>query len=120
MHSNLEHPSNSDQIDAAMKKIGSRLQSVSNAVSIIPEFCGGIPLFLAGSADVGKLDRVFQKRPITHNLGVVDRKYIERVRSGEAEGTEVHVEKQEILETAKVTYSVLSEFHSKLFPAAGT
>jgi hypothetical protein len=108
---------NSDQIDAAMKKIGSRLQSVSNAVSIIPEFCGGISLFSTGSADEGKLDRVFQKRhPITHNLGVVDRKYIERVRSGEAEGTEVRVEKNEILETAKVTYSVLSEFHSKLFP----
>lgn len=108
----------SDQIDAAMKKIGSRLQSVSNAVSIIPEFCGGISLFIAGSADESKLDRIFQKRhPITHNLGVVDRKYIERVRSGEAEGTEVRVEKSEILETAKITYSVLSDFHDKLFPA---
>ncbi|MBI3852620.1 MAG: hypothetical protein HY298_20375 [Verrucomicrobia bacterium] len=108
----------SDEIDAAMKKIGSRLQSVSNAASIIPEFCGGISLFAAGSADEGKLDRVFQKRhPITHNLGVVDRKYIERVRSGEAEGKEVRVEKNEILETARITYSVLSEFHSKLFPA---
>jgi hypothetical protein len=108
----------SDQIDAAMKKIGSRLQSVSNAVSIIPEFCGGISLFAAGSADEVKLDRVFQKRhPIAHNLGVVDRKYIERVRSGEAEGTEVRVEKNEILETAQITYSVLSDFHDKLFPA---
>jgi len=108
----------SEQIDATMKKIGSRLQSVSNAVSIIPEFCDGISLFVSGSSDEAKLDRVFQKRhPITHNLGVVDRKYIERVRSGEAEGTEVRVEKAEILETAKITYSVLSEFHGKIFPA---
>lgn len=107
-----------EQIDAAMRKIGSRLQSVSNAVLIIPEFCGGISLFITDSNQQGKLDRVFQKRhPITHNLGVVDRKYIERVRSGEAEGTEVRVEKQEILETAKITHSVLSDFHSKLFPA---
>ncbi len=108
-------------IDAVMKKIGSRLQSVSNAVRIAPEFCDGASLFAAGSADESKLNRVFQKRhPITHNLGVVDRKYIERVRSGEAEGTEVRVEKNEIRETAQVTYSVLSEFHSKLFPAATT
>jgi hypothetical protein len=108
-------------IDAVMKKIGSRLQSVSNAVTIASEFCDGASLFAAGSADESKLDRVFQKRhPITHNLGVVDRKYIERVRSGEAEGTEVRVEKNEILETAQVTYSVLSEFHSKLFPATTT
>lgn len=109
----------SDQIDAAMKKIGSRLQSVSNAVAIIPPLCDGILLFPAGFADESKLDRVFQKRhPITHNLGVVDRKYIERVRSGDAEGTEVRVEKEEVLETVRITYSVLSEFHSKLFPAA--
>ena len=110
-----------DGIDAAMKKIGSRLQSVPNAVTIIPEFCDGTSLFPAGSADEGKLDRVFQKRhPITHNLGVVDRKYIERVRSGEAEGTEVGFGKGEILETAQITYKVLSELHSKLFPVAIT
>lgn len=30
-----------DQIAAIMKKIGSRLQSVSNAVTIMPEFCDG-------------------------------------------------------------------------------
>jgi len=109
------------QIDSTMKKIGSRLQSVSNAVSIVPELCDGILLFAAGSADEGKLDRVFQKRhPITHNLGVVDRKYIERVRTGEVEGTEVRVEKEEILDTAQLTYTVLSELHSKLFPPATT
>jgi ribosomal protein L44E len=69
-------------IDATMKKIGSRLQSVSSAVTIVSESCDGIPLFPAGSNDEGKLARVFQKRhPITHNLGVVDRKYIDKVRS---------------------------------------
>jgi hypothetical protein len=106
-----------DQIDAAMKKIGSRLQSVSNAVLIIPSLCDGILLFALGSIDEVKLDRVFHKRhPIAHNLGVVDRKYMERVRSGDAEGTEVSVEKDELLETAKITFAVLSGLHTKLFP----
>jgi hypothetical protein len=106
-------------IEAAMKKIGSRLQSVSNAVSIIPDACGGQPLFPAGSAHEQKLDRVFQKRhTITHNLGVVDRKYIEKARSGEAAGTEVRVGKMEIVEMAKITNTVLAEFHNRLFPPA--
>jgi len=106
-----------DEVDEAMKRIGSRLQSVSNAVSIVPQLCDGILLFPAGSTDEGTLDRVFQKRhPITHNLGVVDRKYIEKVRSGDAEGTEVRVEKPEILKTAQITLAVLSEFHNRLFP----
>jgi hypothetical protein len=112
---------NNDRIDAAMKKIGSRLQSVPNAATTIPELCDGISLFPANSADVSMLDRVFQKRhPIAHNLGVVDRKYIERVRSGEVEGTEVRVWKEEILETAQISYAVLSEFHGKLFPITNT
>jgi hypothetical protein len=107
-------------IEAAMKKTCSRLQSVSSATAIIPDNCGGKSLFPAGSADEQKLDRVFQKRhPITHNLGVVDRKYIVKVRSGEAEGTKVRVEKTEILETAQITYAVLSEFHKRLFNVAG-
>jgi len=57
------------------------------------------------------------RHPITHNLGVVDRKYIDKVRSGEL-GTEVRVDKAEILQTAQIVYSVLSEFHGRLFPAA--
>jgi hypothetical protein len=106
-----------EEIEVTMKKIGSRLQSVSNAVSIVPELCDGILLFAAGSPHESKLDRVFQKRhPITHNLGVVDRKYLEKARSGESEGTEVRVDKQEIQETAQITFTVLAELHSKLFP----
>jgi hypothetical protein len=49
-----------DEVDEAMKRIGSRLQSVSNAVSIVPQLCDGILLFPAGSTDEGTLDRVFQ------------------------------------------------------------
>ena len=40
---------------------------------------------------------VFEKRhPITHNLGVIDRKYLERVRSGELEGREVRITPWEV------------------------
>lgn len=109
------------QIEAMMKKIGSRLQSVTNAMLIVPEQCGGISLFVSNPSLEAQLDRVFQKRhPITHNLGVVDRKYLDKARSGEAEGREVRVDKHEILETSKVTFEVLSALHKRLFPAAVT
>jgi hypothetical protein len=108
-------------IEAVMRPIGSRLQSVTNAVTLIPQHCDGVALFGTNSGDETNLNRVFQKRhPITHNLGVVDRKYIDRVRSGEAEGTEVRVEKGEIEETARLTYTVLADWHNRLFPALST
>ena len=112
---------NDSTIESVMKGIGSRLQSVTNAVSLIPQHCDAAALFGGNPGDGSKLNRVFQKRhPITHNLGVVDRKYIDRVRSGEAEGTEVRVEKGEVEETARLTYAVLSDLHNRLFPAAAT
>jgi hypothetical protein len=64
-----------------------------------------------------KLDAVFQKRhPITHNLGVIDRKYLERVRSGEAEGREVRVDQGEVEQAAEAVFLVLEDLHLRLFP----
>ena len=64
------------QIDEIMRKVGSRLQSVTNAREIIATLCGGVSLFDAQDAPTSALIRTFDKRhPITHNLGVVDRKY---------------------------------------------
>jgi hypothetical protein len=106
-----------EQIESTMKQLGSRLQSVSNAAAIIPELCPGASLFAPASIQQEMLDRIFQKRhPIAHNLGVVDRKYLEKATSGEAEGQEVRVDKSEILEASKLTFEVLSGLHSRLFP----
>jgi hypothetical protein len=106
-----------ETIERRFKKIGSRLQSIPNAIQIVDEHCDGLPLFGAAPTGQPKLDQVFQKRhPITHNLGIVDRKYIERVRSGVLEGTEVLVEKQEVVDGAEIVYSVLVDLHRRLFP----
>jgi hypothetical protein len=103
-------------VDANMRRIGSRMQSVSNAVGIVAEHCNGLPLF-ADATVLNALSLVFEKRhPITHNLGVVDRKYLERARSGGAEGKEVRVSKQEIEEAAEICFKVLEDFHLRLFP----
>ena len=111
------HSMDDEQIESTMKKLGSRLQSVSNAVAIIPELCACVSLFAPGTTQQVILDSVFQKRhPIAHNLGVVDRKYLEKARSGEAEGKEVRVDKSEILEASKMTFEVLSGLHNRLFP----
>jgi hypothetical protein len=66
-----------------------------------------------------ELVHTFEKRhPITHNLGVIDRKYLERMRSAEHEGREVMVTPDEITQVdnngARVLESV-SHLHGKLF-----
>jgi hypothetical protein len=111
-----------DQIDEMFrKKIANRFQSVSQSQRILrDEF--GIELFADKSADVVEtLAKTFEKRhPITHNLGVVDRKYIERVQSAEREGREVRVTAEEISQAMGVSMDVLGALHGTLFPPNGT
>lgn len=101
-----------------MKKIGSRLQSVRNAEAILPEHCG-IGLDHIDEAELNSLDGLFQKRhPITHNLGVVDKKYLERIRTHEEEGKDVQVSRRELIDATDRIFNLLEGFHFRLHPNA--
>jgi len=107
-----------EDLEKRMKKIGSRLQSVRNAIDILPNNCG-IGFDHVDSTVLENLDRLFQKRhPITHNLGVVDRKYLERMRSREEEGKDVQVTVQQISDATEIVFDLLEGFHLRLFPNA--
>ena len=65
---------------------------------------------------VATMSRVFAKRhPITHNLGIVDRKYLERVESGELHGREVRVSVAEVETAIDATSTVLTKLYRRLF-----
>ena len=66
---------------------------------------------------VAELAAAFSKRhPIAHNLGVVDRRYLERARSGELQGREIHVTAGEIEQSLCLVESILRDAHDRLFP----
>ena len=65
---------------------------------------------------VANMTQVFAKRhPITHNLGILDRKYLERVESGELYGREVRVSVAEVETAISATSTVLTELYRRLF-----
>ena len=52
---------------------------------------------LDGDAKWDELTASFEKRhPVAHNLGIIDRKYLERVQAAEREGREVRVTAAEV------------------------
>lgn len=108
-----------EKIDVVMKEIGSKLQSVSHASVLIPKHCDRHLLFEQNTDFQNRLDLIFQKRhPITHNFSVVDRSYLQRVRTGEIAGREVRVSKAEVEQAANDVFSILENFHLRLFPEA--
>jgi predicted nucleic acid-binding Zn-ribbon protein len=77
----------------------------------------GMELFEGVSEDeLTHLRLAFEKRhPITHNLGIVDRKYLDRVRSGELEGREIRTSAQEVLRAIEISNSVIRRAYERLF-----
>jgi len=97
------------------KKVGNAFQNIDRGAEIFKtEF--NLDLFEELSPDSRRsLKSTFDKRhPITHNLGVVDRKYLERALSDDEEGKEVRVTKTEIEESVSAVLRLIRFAHSKL------
>lgn len=106
-----------EEVDRCMKQLGSGLQNVDRANQFlwsqlgVQDFAGMAP------AELDQLGRIFEKRhPITHNLGVVDRKYLERARSAEEEGKEVMVSEAEIASAVTISSRAFRALYASLFP----
>jgi len=101
------------------KRVANKYQSITLAGDVAQqEF--GVPLFsILSSDEYEALKLIFEKRhPITHNLGIVDRKYLEKVASGELEGRDVRVSVEEVSQTIELCLKVLNDFYPKVFTSA--
>ena len=108
-----------EEADNFFKKIGNAFQSVVRSQDVFSTTIG-IPLFSESSTDeVDKLAHIFEKRhPITHNLGVVDKKYIEKARTAEEEGKEVLVSARDIEHAITISMKTFSSLHKRMFAAS--
>jgi len=104
-----------EQVETQLKKVGMTFQDILRTCDALRE--------LVGIAEVpgvqwDALNAAFQKRhPITHNLGVMDRKYLERVQSREREGREIRITAPEIATTLDNVQAAVTAIHAQLFPS---
>jgi len=110
-----------DDIDKLFRKIGNAFQNVNRSADILLNKVGLSLFDGVSSGDAEELACIFEKRhPITHNLGVVDRKYIEKVRAAEDEGKEVLVSTQEVQHAMDLSQKIFSSLHAQMFLAANS
>jgi hypothetical protein len=90
----IEQGETQDQLDAHFRKIANSFQNIHRTRTQLADIFG----FDLGSDT--KWDRIsssFEKRhPVTHNLGVIDRKYLEKAQEAEREGREVRITASEV------------------------
>lgn len=108
-----------EEIDALFKRIGNSFQSVERAQEVFSSKIGMTLFAEISEAEVEKLASIFEKRhPITHNLGIVDKKYIEKSRTVEEEGKEVLVTAADIEHAIALSIKVFDSVHSRMFHPA--
>lgn len=107
-----------DDVDRTMgKKVRNRFQSYDGAVETLDQLFGFDAAGILEPASVDRLKHTLEKRhPITHNLGIVDRKYLEKVRTGEAEGRDVSLDESEVLTALDTVLGLIRGVHAGLFP----
>ena len=107
----LDTGSSAAEVDAIFRKrVKNRYQNVEFADATFRELTGRQLFASTDDGDRVELASVFAKRhPITHNLGMVDRRYLAKASSGELEGREVRVTPEEVEDAATKAFAVLRD-----------
>jgi hypothetical protein len=109
-----ENGNNAEAIQEILRKIKNGFQNPGRANEIIDNYIQ--VRLLTDPVLAEQLGRTFEKRhPITHNLGVVDKKYIRRSFMNEKEGQEIRVTKEEINEAIAISLDSLDKLYDVVF-----
>jgi hypothetical protein len=101
-----------EEIIKRLEKIRNSYQNINSAGETFRAQTGFELFHNASQDEVETLKTIFEKRhPITHNLGVVDKKYLERVRTGEVEGHEIRVTAQEVELAIEISRKIISSVY---------
>lgn len=96
------------------KSIRNSFQNLTNATEVFKNYTE-IELFVdVPETEIKSIKITFEKRhPITHNLGVIDRKYLERIRSGELEGREIRIDVSEVEQAIAFCIKALEDLYKR-------
>jgi hypothetical protein len=102
-------------------KIRNGFQNPHRAAELYTEVIGKDLFAGVTSVERTTLADTFAKRhPITHNLGVIDRQYLARARTGHLEGREIRVAPAEVDRALTIAVQVVTTAYQTLFPKALT
>jgi hypothetical protein len=105
-----------NDIESFFGKAGNSFQSIQRSENILSSKLGLSLLQEESKDEANELSQIFEKRhAITHNLGVVDKKYLEKVRTAGKEGREVLVSTQEIARAIELSSKIFCSLHSRMF-----
>lgn len=115
----IRRGNSAEDTDRFFKKIGTAFQNMRRTEEVLTEH---FQLSLANGRhenEVLQLTKTLEKRHlIAHNLGVIDKTYLERSRSAEREGKEVLIGGAEVDLALDSCTTLVASLHERMFPKA--
>jgi hypothetical protein len=97
------------------KQVRNEYQNVASAARVYEALVQGELFSCLTPAELAILTDTFEKRhPITHNLGIVDRKYMRKAAQGELEGREVRVTADEVRAAIDMIERIVEDAYQKV------
>jgi Zn finger protein HypA/HybF involved in hydrogenase expression len=104
----IRHRYPSDNVEQLERQIGTTFQRVQGANERYARDLGIDLLASISPDDLEVLSRTFNKRHVlTHNLGMVDEKFLAQTHAGQQVGQEIEVSKRETLQALDIVHRVL-------------
>ena len=98
------------------KQVRNRLQAYDGGSEVLDQLFGASPGASLPPEVAERFCRTLQKRhPIAHNLGIVDRKYLEKVQTDEAEGRDVSLDEAEVIAAIDIALMSVRLTRTRLF-----
>jgi hypothetical protein len=105
-----------NEVETFFRKIGNSFQSIRRSNEVLQTELGMSLSAKEPKDETNELSQIFEKRhAITHNLGIVDKKYLEKVRTAEKEGREVLVSTEEIAKAIDLSSAIFRSLHLRMF-----
>lgn len=104
-------------IELFNRRVRNAFQNIDRASDLYREFLTIDLGHNISPDDLKFLRTTFEKRhPITHNLGLVDRKYLQKAESEELEGRDVRVTAADVGQAINLTVRLVGDAYRELFP----
>ena len=106
-----------EETEETFKKIGNAFQNIGRASQVLLKQADVRISDAMSDEEFNELTEIFEKRhPITHNLGVIDKKYIQKAKSAVSEGKEILVSVAEVVRAIELALVLVRFVHSSMFP----
>ena len=102
------------EIDSLLEqRVRNSFQNVMKGAAMFREMTTLDLLDGTADSDIALLTAIFEKRhPITHNLGIIDRKYLRNATAGELKGREVRVTGEEVAIARDIAEGVIGRAYA--------